>query len=214
MSEKGFIKEWTDVGILIAKGGKINRSNLLAIYDILDLGSFDPKYLPDESTINGSSRDRRDVIFDLAESIWGMRHGDWLKREKNWLDESRKITGSTETKGKDKIDDVVSAEILIRLIAAARIVAETDDRYPAIDEYIEAINLILATVCSKGRTRMMKEGDKSVYAQMKKYGLMVGTGAGKYLPHPTKALPELLLFMLDKKNINPNVYILESEEDH
>jgi len=214
MSKKGFIKEWTDVGTLIANGGKINRSNLLAVYDILDLGSFDPRFLPGENTITGSPLERRDVIFGLVESIWGLRHGDLLKMEKGWLDESRKITGSTEFKGKDKIDDIVSAEILIRLVAAARFVAETDDRYPAIDEAIEAINIVLATVCSKGRTRMMRENGQSVYSQMKEYGLMIGTGAGKYLPYPSKALPELLLFMLDKKNINPDIYAPESAEDH
>lgn len=214
MSQKGFVKVWTDVGTLVANGGRINRSDLLAIYSILKLDLFDPKYLPTEDTVDGSAGERRDKIFELAESIWGLRHGDWLKMEKAWLDESRKISGSTETKGKERIDDVVSAEILIRLIAAARYVSETNDTYKEIDEAIEAINIILAIVCSKGRTRMMRRNGKSVYGDMKRYGLMIGTGAGKYLPYPAKALPELLLLMLDKKHINPNVYRLDLEEVH
>jgi len=53
---------------------------------------------------------------------------------------------------------------------------------------------------------MVMVGDQSVYSILKKGGLMIGTGAGKYLPYPEKALPELLL-MLHKEFIRPEAYL-------
>jgi hypothetical protein len=207
MSEEGFIKYWTEVGVLVAHGGKMNRSDLYAIYDVLGLGGFDLQYLPDGKTIAGNPVERKEAMFGLAEKIWGLTPGDWLAKEKAWLDESRLISGSLETSGKDKISDVISVEILLRIVAAARFVTETNDGYPGIDEAILALNTTLAEVCAKGRTRMMIIDGNSVYSQLKSYGLMIGTGGGKYLPYPDKALPELLLLMLDRKRINPAVYL-------
>jgi len=206
MSEQRSEEFWTEIGVLVANGGKLNRSDLLAIYTRMDLGSIHPEYLPNESTIDGITFEQRTAIFNLAEKLWGLGAGDWLNMESQWLKESRAKSGSTETKGKDKISDVISPAILLNLVATARLVRETKDIPEVIDEAIIAINNTLNQVCSKGRTRMTIVDGRSVYSRLKDAGLVAGgIGGGRYLPYPKISLPVLLL-MLDRKKINPVAY--------
>lgn len=206
MSKSSFEKVWTDVGELVANGGKLNRSDFHAIYDVLNIANFHPDCLPGEKIVKGSASERKDAIFELAQKIWGKTPGQWLNQEKKWLIEARKAIGSTDTGGKEKIYDVITAEILVRLVAVARYVTETDDGYPSIDEAIAAINTMLYETCAKGRTRMMKVNGHAIHTELQNYGIMIGSGGCKYLPYPEKAMPELLLFLLDKNNVLPEVY--------
>ena len=206
MSQSEFEKTWTQTGVLVANGGKLTRSDFLAIYDRMDLGNIHPEYLPNENTFNGITFEQRNAIFDLAEKLWGLGAGDWLTMENLWLKESRIKSGSTETKGKDKISDVIAPAILLNLVATARLVTETKDIPEVVDEAIIAINNTLNQVCSKGRARMTMIDDRSVYSRLKDAGLVAGgIGGGKYLPYPKISLPVLLL-MLDRKKINPVAY--------
>lgn len=200
-----FIKYWTNVGEIIALGGIFHLSNLFKIYDNLELGHIKPEFLPNEYTVEGTASERKEAIFSTAQNLWNITPEDWLKKEKDWLQDARKVSGSTKIDGKDRINDIVSAEILLRIIAAAKLVYEADC-HEITAELLRSLNVTISEVCTKGRTRMIMVGDRSVYSILKKGGLMIGTGGGKYLPYPEKALPELLL-MLHKESICPEAYL-------
>lgn len=204
-NKKGFKETWTNTGKYIAQGGQISKSELLAIYDNLQLNKINPDYLPGENTVLGKVRDRKDVMFDLVERFWGYTPEMLLQMEDDWLDESRTIYPSQSVEGKDNLEDVISAEILTRLIAAAKLVKESDNK-DVIDEAIFAVNLTLLEVCAKGRTRLKKVDGRSIYGILRSNGLMIGTGGGKYLPLPEKSMPELLM-MLHRDYIRPGVYL-------
>jgi hypothetical protein len=202
MVNKLYKEGWTDTGMGISRGGTLNRSDLFAINVNLDLKHIDPQFLPGEKTVSGTPNMRKSEIFRVAELLWGLTPQDWLDKENNWLMSERLQIGSTETSGKDKLDDVISAEILVRTVAVARVVQ--DDMLA--HEAILALNVTLSGVCAKGRTRMIMEGGKSIYSRLKENGIMIGTGGGKYLPYPEKSLPELLC-MLHREFIRPEVYL-------
>lgn len=203
MLSRDYYKEWTAIGELIANGGSIGRSDLYAIYDTLDIGHIKPDYLPGELTVSGSDVDRKKAIFALAQKLWGLTPDDWLMLERYRLREVREISGSTETEGKD---DAISAEIMVRIFAAAKIVTEDNHDREISDEAVRALNIFLAEACANGRTRMTMVDGRSVYSVLKENGLMIGSSGGKYLPNPKKALP-FLLFLLNKESVNPEAYL-------
>jgi len=200
-----FKNYWTNVGEIIALGGAFHLSNLYSVYDNLELGNIKPSFLPNKHTVGGTAYERKESLFSTAQNLWNITPAEWLKKEKDWLQEARKVIGSTKIDGKDSFSDVVSIEILLRIIAAAKLVYEADCHEITV-EVLRALNVTISEVCTKGRARMVMVGDQSVYSILKKGGLMIGTGAGKYLPYPEKALPELLL-MLHKEFIRPEAYL-------
>lgn len=204
-NKKGFKEAWIETGSHIAHGGQLGISELLAIYDNLQLAKINPEYLPEENTVLGKVSERKDVMFELAEKLWGLTPTEWLEKERTWLVVSRHIYPSQETTGKDQLDDVISTEILLRIIAAAKIVKESNDR-DVIDEAVFALNLILSEACAKGRTRLKKVEGRSVYGILRSNGLMIGTGGGKYLPLPTKSMADLFM-MLHRDFLRPEAYL-------
>lgn len=201
-----FHKYWREKARGLASGElSLTESDLLSIAGNLDIEYFLPQYLPDGQTISGSAIQRKKAIFALAQELWGISPEAWLAKEKSWLDKSRKKNGSTGTGGKDSLEDVVSVELLVRLVAAAGIAKSNQSDQEIIYETVGAINIIVAEVCAKGRTRMKKVEGQSIYKILKDGGLMIGTGAGKYLPDPEENLYELLLFLHSSK-IRPEVY--------
>lgn len=209
MPSVDFKNHWTDIGEMIAQGGLMGRGELYAIYDNIRLQNIDPQFLPGEDTVVGSASDRKKAIFLLAEKLWGITPEGWLKAENGLLQEARKESGSTKTGGKDRFSDVISAEILIRIVAAAKLYYEDNSTGCEVaNEAVRAINVILSEACTKGRARMTMVGDQSVYSLLRQNGLMVGTGGGKYLPYPEKSLPALLL-LLHRANIRPEAYLIE-----
>jgi len=202
----GFKNYWTDIGENIANGDQIDEGKLHTIYENLHLDKMNPDFLPGESTVVGSASDRKKAIFSLAEKLWGITPEGWLKAENGLLQEARKESGSTKTGGKDRFSDVISAEILIRIVAAAKLYYEDNSTGCEVaNEAVRAINVILSEACTKGRARMTMVGDQSVYSLLRQNGLMVGTGGGKYLPYPEKSLPKLLC-LLHRDYINPEAY--------
>lgn len=208
MSGKIFVKEWTERGEIIALSGQMKKSDLDAIYDNLDLSNIKPEFLPNQHTVGGTPAERKESIFSTAQNLWGITPEEWLDCEKGWLQDARKISGSTKIDGKDKISDVVSPEILLRIVATAKLVHEYKYCPSIKDEAHKALDLILSEVCAKGRTRMAMVDDQSVYSILKQNGIMIGTGGGKYLPCPEKSLPYLLL-LLHKEVIRPKAYLDE-----
>ncbi len=196
---------WTEVGRRIACGeGVFTRGLLDAVYCNLDISKMKSEYLPGINVAEGTEMERKIAIFNLAGNLWGLTPNDWLVKEKFWLDQSREVTGSSAIAGKDKVSDVISAELLIRIIAAAKL---ANDNLFDRDEIITSLNAMIVEVCTKGRTRMKMRDGRSLYSILKDGGLMIGSGGGggKYLPYPEKSLPELLM-LLRKDVIRPEAY--------
>lgn len=204
--EKRFVPYWTQKAKAIALGtGKLNISDLIAIYSNLRLDLIKPEYLPGKEVVVGSANSRKEYIFQLVQNLWGVSPQRWLEMENIWLQESRKISGSSETAGKDELNDVVSAELLARIIATAKVVFENSSQTDLREEALTALNLTLSEVCTKGRTRLTFVGENSVYATLRNAGIMIGTGGGKYLPYPEISLKYLFL-MLRQDALCPDVY--------
>ena len=203
---KIFEKYWRVKTEGLARGElTLTKSDLLSIADSLEIENFLPQYLPGPSTISGTVTQRRNTIFTLAQALWGITPEAWLAKERSWLERARAKSGSTETAGKDNLDDVISAELLVRLVAAAGLVKRNLADTLLVEETLTAINLVLSEVCAKGRTRLEKDCGQIVYKILKDNGLMIGTGAGKYLPDPVENLFEIFS-LLHATQINPAVY--------
>jgi len=200
-----FEKEWIETGGNIANGEKIHLSHILAIRHNLQTQNIKPEFLPGPDTIGGTPSKRKDAIFNVAQKLWGLTPEEWLTKEKKWLVLGRRThpTSSTDA-GKDEVSDVISAEILIRFIATTRIVYSGQDGR-LIDEALFALNLLISEACAKGRTRLRRVDDITMYKIFKESGLAIGSVGGKYLPNPNYALPQLLL-MLHRDKINPDAY--------
>ncbi len=210
-NNKGFREAWTETGVLIAEGGVFTISDLMAIYRNLDIHKINPSYLPGPYTVVGKGFERKDAIFATARNLWGIEPETWLKKERKWLYEAQMIYDIPETVGKDKLEDVISAEILVRIVAAARLAVKMGDdgivmQTEIADEALLALNIIIQEVCAKGRVRTRHINNSFVYDLLKKSGLMIGTGGGKYLPHPTRSLPQLLC-LLHRDYLRPDVYL-------
>lgn len=201
---KDFAKVWTETAQSIAMGGKLSMSEIKAIADNIKVAEMDIDGL-DSSLVVGSPMQRKDNYFKIAKKIWGYKPEFWLQKEQIWQNLAREASGSAVTGGKDDIEDVISAEILVRLVATAKIVTEYKKDLIVCKEALNAINAVLNDACSKGRTRMLFNGGQSVYTVLKNNGLMIGTGGGKFLPYPQKSLVELFL-LLHKDQIYFEVY--------
>lgn len=204
--EKKFVESWAKKAKMIAEGtGNLFLGDLIHIYKNLRLDLIKPEFLPNKDVVIGSPDRRKGFIFQLAESLWGVCPERWLELENAWLQEARKISGSSETSGKDKLDDVISAEILIRIVATAKLVMENSFETDLRNEALNALNLSIAEACTKGRTRMKYFGKNTVYTTLRNAGIMIGTGGGKYLPHPEISLKYLFL-MLRRDVLCPDVF--------
>lgn len=195
------------MAISLAKGTQV-----LTEYDLIWLGieietyNLKPEFLPGPKTISGKSGERKTEIFRLAKDLWSIEPEGWLTMENNWLKSARAKSGSLLTTGKDDLDDVISAELLIRILATTKYLFSPERNNLVKNAAVNAINLAINEAVIKGRTRISRVGEKSVYSILKDHGIMIGSGGGKYLPDPETSLPELFL-MFTRKQINPSAYL-------
>lgn len=196
---------WTKIGKQMAAGKyMLKQADLIAIACQIDLGDILAELLPSKLTVQGSADEKKHNIFLVAAGLFGLWPHEWLKQEKMWLDIARLESGSTETGGKDKIEDVVAAEIMVRIVATANFVVNHPE-FAKVD--ILALNMLILEAASKGRTRMERvggNGTPSLYSEMLKYGTTFGAGS-KYLPNPALSLPKLLL-LLRREKMSPSAY--------
>jgi len=199
-SKKLFEEYWAEYAQrLIAGTVQMNRGNYMAIACNLNAFSLRVACLPKASTILCSASDRKEVVFEICQSIWGITPEQWLQKENDWLALSRKELGLKETSGKDKVSDVVSSEILVRLVATSRYIAWVDidnnmspqEKELATSQAVLATNLFLATAVAKGYARYLRLGNVSVYKDLKDNGIVFGNSGSKYLPYPQESLPYL-----------------------
>lgn len=183
----------------------LTLKSLVYIGNQIDIANLKDIYRPGQETISGTARERKNEIFKLAEKLWGISPDEWLKMEKDWLQSGRASSGSELVDGKDNLDDVVSAELLIRILAASIAISNKETPLVVKEEVLYATNLVLSEAVAKGRTRLTKVEGKSVYSVLKQAGVMIGVGGGKYLPNPEESLPELFKF-LNRNKINPEAY--------
>jgi hypothetical protein len=209
--QKGYDDIWIETGFKIAEGGQLSMSDLKAIYENLELHKINPTYLPGPYTVAGTASMRKEAIFTTARNLWGIEPEKWLEKERKWLIAAREVFNLPESTGKDKLDDVISAEIVVRIVAAANLAIKVNGegllyRTEVADEAVFALNVLLMEVCAKGRTRSTRIDDNSVYSILKDGGLMIGAGGGKYLPHPTYSLPQLFM-LLRREKLRPEIYL-------
>ena len=208
--KEAFDNTWIEIGGNITNGDRrLSLGNLLAIHHNLELEKIDPLFLPDIQTVTGTVRQQRDAIFYTAETLWGKTPEEWLEMEIGWLAVARSIYSLPRSSGKHRLSEVVSAEILVRIVAAANLAIKAVNKNHShltglYRESLWGINIILMEVCAKGRTRTQRMSDTTVFDILKEGGLMIGTG--KYLPNPSYALPKLLM-MLHRDYLRPEVYL-------
>lgn len=193
-----------EMAIGIVRGELLTVIDLFGLAAIMEIDLIKEDFLPGPKTISGSPKDRKDEIFRLTSVLWGVSPERWLEIEQGWLESARAKSGSKATGGKDNINDVISAELLIRLIATIKLVDTVEDE-DVREEATNALNLVLNEAISKGRTRITRVGENSVYSILKNAGIMIGTGGGKYLPDPETSLPHLFR-MLCKESILAGAY--------
>jgi len=209
--EEIFVNTWIEIGGNIANGKRrLSLSNLLAIHHNLELEKINPIFLPDIQTVTGTVKQQRDAIFHTAETLWGKTPEEWQAMEIGWLAVTRSIYSLPKSSGKHKLSDVVSAEILVRIVATANLAIKVVNKKPShltgiYNEALWGINITLMEVCAKGRARTERIGDTTIYDKLKEGGLIIGTGE-KYLPIPGYTLPKLLM-MLHRDYLRPEVYL-------
>lgn len=200
----------------LTNGWSITKLELAKIAQLIQVDQINPDFLPDKTTILGKPSERKEAIFRFAKNLWLLSPEDWLDMEAEWLSEARAKISSTETEGKNNTDDVVSAELLIRIVSTSSVLWQSlhNSQIPLViaNEATISLNQTIADAVTKGRTRMQTipypndKGWITVYGYLRNSGVMVGTGGGKFLPYPEKSLP-ILLAMLDRNKINPGAYI-------
>ena len=183
-------KQLTEMSLGVVRGGSLDQIDLFGLAAIMEIDKINESFLPGPKTISGSPKDRKREIFRLTSALWGISPERWLEKEHGWLASARAKSESKATGGKDKLDDVISAELLIRLMATIKLVDIVEDKEVR-KEATNALNLALHEAVSRGRTRIARVGNQSVYSILKNGGVMIGTGGGKYLPDPETSLPYL-----------------------
>lgn len=211
MKEKAtFDKNWIEVGVAIANGSRrLILSDLLAIHHNLEIDKINPIFLPNVQTVTGTVKQRREAIFHTAETLWGKTPKEWQEMEAGWLVVARSIYSLPKSSEKRNLNDVVSAEILVRIVATANLAIRVNKKRSYLtgvyNEALLGLNILLMEVCTKGRFRTQRMGDTTVYDTLKEGGLMIGTGE-KYLPLPSYSLPKLFMMLL-RDNLRPEVYL-------
>lgn len=201
---KSYQDKLEELALDFIEGKPLIEIDLFGLAAIMKIDLIKDEFIPGPKTISGQPSERKAEIFRLAEAIWGVSPDRWLEIEQDWLNSARVKSGSEITTGKDSLNDVISAELLIRLVATIELV-DTAEQEEVRTEAVNALNLALNEAVIKGRTRIMRVGEKSVYSILKNAGIMVGTGGGKYLPDPETSLPYLFR-MLSQESILAGVY--------
>jgi hypothetical protein len=197
---------WPESIKLMAQGNLgLNSVVLEVIGKQIDVLNLREDLLPSKATVLGSVNDRKNAILAIANGIWGIAPQDFLDQEREWNVSARSTISSQESTGKDDFNDIISAEILVRLVGASHFLL----KYPKFaTEAALSVELMVYEACLKGRTRMTRvggEGSQTVYGAMRDHGVMIGSGGGKFLPNPEVSLPQLFA-LLDKEKILPSAY--------
>ncbi len=194
----------------IARGeSSLEIWQVMNLAEKLQIENFRFGYLPDSGIVSGKIIDRKTAIFRFSEALWGIKPEGWLGMEQQWLYSARMKSGSEETSGKDSLNDIVSAELLLRFLALIKFIDSLSDQEESdeiADEAMIAFNTYLREVLGKGRTRISRFGNQSIYATLKNAGIMIGSIGGKYLPNPEVAFPQLVS-MLTWEKISPEAYL-------
>ncbi len=218
MNSQDYDQTWQSVAQKIAiHGVGLSESDIFSIADNLSFQSMRPEFLPN-SSLSAGLKEKREMTLTMAENLWNKTPDQWLEMEKGWLIEARALGDITEDDGKDKILDIVSAEILIRIFAVAYLFYETKTQVTGIDfaegyatrvRALRALNSFVENAVQKGQQRIDRIKTKngkmmSFYSVLKNAGVASGA-TGKYLPYPEKSLA-VLLKMLHKNAISPEAY--------
>lgn len=204
-----FQQYWQELAEKIAKGeARLSFSDMVAIAEFFEFENMDPQYFPSKSLF-GPSKTREVEAENLSVLLWGLDRRYWLSREQFWLDKNRDEKRITLDEGKDKLSDVVSLDILVRLYTLAFLFYQYKAKLLSLEDKqariillgaLRAVNNFLENAVCKGYLRSV-----SVYSSLKSAGILAGS-SGKYLPYPEKFLYELFTW-LHRDSLNKEVYL-------
>lgn len=215
-----YFEYWQELAKKIAVGkATLSHSDLVAIAEMIDFPSLNPKFLPGSDLAHKSLKVRKAAVTEQAKKLWGLDSASWLAKENEWLMSARKITGTTRDDGKDDLEDVICPEILVRIYAVAYLFYRTKQNQLKLaqsealnlqQQALQSLNIFIQNAVFKGYTRAnsVKRLDqstrKTIYSILIDSGISVGA-TGKYLPDPEVSLPQIIT-LLHKDSIRPEAY--------
>lgn len=208
-----------DLAMAMASGDRsFTQDDMVSIASALDFSGMKSRYLPQKNLANAKLSIQKQACQDFVKKLWGLNQDKLIEMERSWLLEIRSETGVKKKNGKEDAEDLVSPQILARIVSVAYLhhLAEregtpTDGLGTKIllDESLRSLNIFIANACLKGRMRSMrvamKKGKPKIASvTMIKMGVPVGT-PGLFLPNPSKSLVEIFSY-LRREKIRPIVY--------
>ncbi len=212
-------KKFEGLGLQIAEGtNTLTAKDVAAIAEALDFSSFNPKYLPQANLADKSPKNSKHYsIVYICNLFKGMTPEKLMKLETGWLKQAHKISGSSNNDEKDVPADLVTPQIISRIIALAyflhrletgKIKVSKSAADWMVRKSLAGINVFLVNPTLKGEVRMTKVrvGKKWVnaYDFFMQNGVLVGY-YGKFLPNPQVSLP-YIFSLLHRDALRPEVY--------
>ena len=203
---------------MIAQGqSQLTHNNMKEIAGALDFSKFKKEFLPGAELADKSPKKSKHYSLVYISRLWDTTPEKLMKLETKWLKQAREISGSSKNDEKDVPDDLVTPQIISRIIALAYFIYQVDSgelkmSKSASDfivrESLIGINVFLVNPTLKGRVRMtkIKVGRKWVNAHdyLMSRGVIVGY-YGKFLPNPTVSLPYIFA-LLNRNKLREEVY--------
>ena len=211
-----------EIGLEIAMGNKdLTGENILLIKDQLDFSSMNLIYYPTKELARSVPSKRSVACLDLVTNLWPLTKDQLLTMEQGWLQSMRSKTGVSKDDDKESQLDLISPEILSRIVTLAYFaytLEQTEVKYNLLYEdklvlfsvALDGLNLFLKNAILKSNSRSSKTPDggekrgKIYYDILVESGIPVGCN-GKFLPSPEESLPELFS-LLHRDALRPEVY--------
>lgn len=211
-------KRMKELARQIAQGqSQLTHNDLKEIATALDFSKFKKEFLPSAQLADKSPKKSKHYSIIYISRLWNITPEKLMKLETKWLKAARQISGSSKNDDKDVPDDLVTPQIVSRIIALAYFIYQVESgemkmakkvSQSIIRESLIGINVFLANPTLKGRVRMTKirVGKKMVnaYDFLMSHGVLVGY-YGKFLPNPTVSLP-YIFSLFSRSKLREEVY--------
>lgn len=212
-------KKLKELGLQIADGtNSLTAKDVAEIAQALDFTSFKDDFLPKANLADKSPKNSKHYsMVYICQLFKGMTPEKLMKLETGWLKQAHKISGSSKNDEKDVPADLVTPQIISRIIALAyflhnleigKIKVSKSAADWMVRKSLVGINVFLVNPTLKGDVRMtkVKVGKKWVnaYDFFMKNGVLVGY-YGKFLPNPQVSLP-YIFSLFHRDALRPEVY--------
>lgn len=185
---------------LATGAGGLSIKDVVGIASDINFADFKPEFLPPAILADNSVKKSKYAGLKYVEKLWGIDSDELVQLETGWLQYVRDKTGDSDNDEKDVPSDLVTPQILTRVVSFAYFIhrIQTDEFKMSIEESVkvvtevlEGLNDFLANPVRKGRLRESKitvNGELvNTYNFLTRSGVHVG-GYSKFLPYPEYAL--------------------------